>query len=88
MTPHKIPAMVEIDPMDLVRSLDIDEALDFICKIDLAFANVGFTENLIIRLIKSMKDDLSEKEWKIYDKVLKEIEPLSHWKHKQCKTKI
>ena len=49
---------VEISPMTIVNDFSREEALDFICAIDLAHADVEFTENLIIRLIKSIKSDL------------------------------
>ena len=51
-------AEVEISPMTIVDDFSREEALDFICAIDLAHADVGFTEELIIRLISSIRSDL------------------------------
>jgi hypothetical protein len=50
------------------------EIQDFICGIDMEIAEVGFTEKLIIRLIKSIESDLSSEEWKPYQELLKAIE--------------
>lgn len=66
-------AEVEISPMTIVDDFGIEETLDFICAIDLAHADVGFTEQLIIRLIKSIKGDLSEEEWEPYQKLLERL---------------
>jgi hypothetical protein len=54
----KLMAEVEISPMTIVDDFSREEALDFICAIDLAHADVGFTEELIIRLISSIRSDL------------------------------
>jgi hypothetical protein len=54
----KLMAEVEISPMTIVNDFSREEAMDFICAIDLAHADVGFTEELVIRLIKSIKSDL------------------------------
>jgi len=51
-------AEVEISPMTIVNDFSREEALDFICAIDLAHADVGFTEKLIIKLVESIKSDL------------------------------
>ena len=90
--PIKLRVVAEIDPFEVVSGMSYDEAIEFICGIDLAFADVGFTENIVKRLINSMKDDLSEDEWKPYEELLKydkliaEIEPLEEqepwlWDH-------
>ena len=58
---------LNVDINDLARSL-VDSAekdgelLDFIEMIDLNIAEVGFTEKLIKRLIKSLKQDLTDAE--------------------------
>ena len=67
----KLRVVAEIDPFEVVSGMSYDEALELICGIDLAFADVGFTENLVKRLINSMKVDLSEDEWKPYEELLK-----------------
>ena len=71
--PIKLRVVAEIEPMDILQELSYEEAEDFICAVDLAFADVGFTENVIKKLIKSMKDDLSEEEWKPYAELLNNI---------------
>jgi hypothetical protein len=38
--------------------LSHEEAIDLICKIDLAHADTGFTEDLIKRLVSSMKAEI------------------------------
>jgi hypothetical protein len=71
--PIKLRVVAEVEPMDILQELSYEEAEDFICAIDLAFADVGFTENVIKKLINSMKDDLSEDEWKPYAELLSKI---------------
>lgn len=63
-------AQVEISPMTIISDFSREESLDFICDIDLAYADVGFTETLIIRLAKSIKGDLSDEEWQPYQKFI------------------
>ncbi len=69
-----IPIIAEIDPEDCISQMSYEEVMDLIIKFDLAQANAGFTEELIIKLAKSMKVDLSEKEWEPYEKFIKAIE--------------
>ena len=57
--------------IDSLRYLQYEDLIDFISKLDLMIADVGFTENLIKVLVKSMKadkDDVSLKFIK-WDKV-------------------
>ena len=61
----KIPLVINLDPRGLKNQLSKDEMLDFICEMDLSYAEVDFTTNLIGRLVESVKGDLisgSEKE--------------------------
>ena len=69
-----LPIIAEIDPKELVSEMPYEEVMDLIIKFDLAQENVGFTEELIIKLAKSIKGDLSEEEWKPYEKFIKAIE--------------
>lgn len=64
-----------ITPAKLWEHFTKDELFDLILGIDLEIAEVDFTEKLVIELIKSMKCDLSEKEWEPYDTLLKQIDP-------------
>ena len=64
--------------MDVVSALSYDEGVEFIKNIDLSFADVGFTEKVVTELIKSMKDDLSEEEWKPYQKLLDSLPPFKN----------
>ncbi len=73
MKPIKLRVVAEIEPMDILQQMSYEEGEDFICAIDLAFADVGFTENVIKKLIKSIKDDLSKDEWKPYAELLSKI---------------
>lgn len=66
----KLRAMVEIEPFELISELTRDETMDFICAIDLSYSDVGFTDKLIMRLIRSIKNDLSSEEWEPYQKFL------------------
>jgi len=69
-----LPIIAEIDVEECISNMSYEEVMDLIIKFDLAQANAGFTEELIIKLAKSMKDDLSEEEWKPYEKFIKAIE--------------
>lgn len=70
MKTFQLSIYTEIDADSISRQLSHDEALDFVCAIDLAQADVGFTTELIIRLIESMKNDLSDDKWATYEKIL------------------
>lgn len=69
-----LPIIAEIDPEECFEDMTHEEVMEFIIQLDLARADTGFTEELIIKLAKSMKDDLSEEEWKPYKKFIKAIE--------------
>lgn len=71
----KLTTVVEYSIADVVQSNSRKEIQDFICELDLQIAELSFTENLIIRLIKSIKSDLSPEEWEPYQKLLEAIEP-------------
>jgi hemerythrin superfamily protein len=60
----KINVPAEINPFEVMQCLSHEEAIDFICNVDLSYADGGFTEELIIRLVKSLKGDLVESEKK------------------------
>lgn len=76
MKPVKLRVVAEIEPMNILQEMSYEEAMEFICAIDLAFADAGFTEQLIIRLMESMRNDLSESDWSIYEKFLNGIKKL------------
>jgi hypothetical protein len=62
----KLRVEVDISPESIVDDFTRDEAMDFICAVDLIQADAGFTEELIIKLIKSMKSDLFPDEWESF----------------------
>lgn len=70
MTKIELYAPVEIHVEELIDSMDREQLFEFVLAIDLAQADAEFTENLIIRLCKSLKSDLSEDEWKPYEQFL------------------
>lgn len=60
MKPIKLTIPVVLTDEDVIDSLvscDYDQILDFVCRLDLTMADVGFTEDLIIRLIKSLRGE-------------------------------
>lgn len=70
----KLYAPVEIHVEELIDAMDREQLFELILTIDLAQADAEFTENLIIRLCKSLKSDLSEDEWKPYEQFLQSFE--------------
>jgi hypothetical protein len=75
----EISLPVKIDANQIAGSVctrrDRDEVLDFILAIDLAIADVGFTEQLIKRLCASIKGDLGEEEYNALIDELKQPPP-------------
>jgi len=70
----KLTTQIEIDVANIVRAYPRKEVLEFILQLDLEYAEVDFTENLIIELIKTLQCDLSEEEWKPYQQLLDSVE--------------
>ena len=56
--PIKINVPAEIDPYEVVRDLSHEELREFILQMDLSVADAGFTYELIMDLVKSLKGDL------------------------------
>lgn len=59
------------DIVDGIVFLDYNKILKFVKDIDLRVADVGFTENLIILLVRSFKNDLNDLEKEMLLEVLK-----------------
>lgn len=70
----KLTTQMEIDMEDIVRAYPRKDVLDFILQIDLEYADVDFTENLIVELIKTLQCDLSEYKWGPYQQLLDSVE--------------
>lgn len=70
MKTFQLSIYTEIDADAISRQLSHDEALDFIFAMDLAKADVGFTTELIIRLIGSMMGDTPDDERDAHEKIL------------------
>ena len=70
----KLTTQIEIDVANIVRAYPRKEVLEFILQLDLEYAEVDFTENLIVELIKTLQCDLSEDEWVPYQQLLDSVE--------------
>lgn len=70
----KLTTQIEIDVANIVRAYPRKEVLEFILQLDLEYAEVDFTENLIVELIKTLQCDLSEEGWKPYQQLLDSVE--------------
>lgn len=70
----KLITHVEISPQTIKQAFLKKEVLEFILQLDLEYAEVDFTENLIVELIKTLQCDLSEEEWKPYQQLLDSVE--------------
>lgn len=71
-----IPIVISINPELLKRELTKDQIFDFILDLDASIAELDFTEKLIIQLIKSIRDDISETEWLPYKNLLHHLEEI------------
>ena len=70
----KLTTQMEIGIEDIVRAYPRKDVLDFILQIDLEYADVDFTENLIVELIKTLQCDLSDYKWVPYQQLLDSVE--------------
>lgn len=71
----KIPITIDFNSAFIREHFTKEQAYEFIRAIDFEYSEVSFTEKLIIELAKSLKCDLSDTEWEVYDTFLKEIDP-------------
>lgn len=53
----------ELELQDAIIQSDRDDALEAILAIDLAIADIDFTESLIRRLAKSVRNDMSKEDF-------------------------
>jgi DNA replication protein DnaD len=72
---------VNINTNDLIASVSREEAIDLIVDLDKKFAEVKFTLEIIEKLVKSLKSDMTEEELK--KDIATFISPPSP-KYKQC----
>jgi hypothetical protein len=70
----KISGEIEIDPSNIIGLLSEEEAIEFICAVDLAFANMDFTDKVLAKLAKSVQADCSSEEWEHYKRFIKFLE--------------
>lgn len=64
----RIATEVNINPANIIGHFSEEDAIEFICALDLYFANMDFTDKVLERLALSVKDDCSAEEWNHYEK--------------------
>ena len=59
----QILTYVNVEPSTIKREMTRGQCLEFITELDLVYADVDFTLELIKILMKSVKSDLADFEW-------------------------
>lgn len=70
------PMTVEVSLEDFIEGLgpfDYDSGLELIRQMDLSFADVDFTEQVVLMLMESLQVDYTEEEW---DKFIGKLQAL------------